>query len=72
MQMYNFCDPCIILYSANQVRGMAVAEQLPSDQRRCSGQGAAQTLLPAAQSMVTATQGEALNTKCRQGFKKLY
>ena len=56
----------IIFYSANQEWGMAVAEQLPSDQRRCSGQRAALTLLPAAQSMVTVTQGKSFWHKYRQ------
>ena len=37
---------------------MEAAKLLPSGQRRCSGQRAARTLLPAAQSTDTATQGQ--------------
>ena len=41
---------------------MEVVELLPSDQRQFSGQRAAQTLLPAAQSMATVTPGETHKT----------
>ena len=39
---------------------MEAAKLLPSGQRRCSGQRAARTLLPAAQSTDTVTQGQVI------------